>query len=193
MKKFLMALGLTAVLSAPAVFANEFVVEPESDTAVSFAAYDTLSGEWETTFVNYAKADGDDEYWIRVAMRKGIKEKVLHYATLIVDGERYRLTAVPIDDKHFYAAQSITMNPTHGLSDPALLFATWPRYFPVSRDIALKLINAKEVKIIYNRVGRINTCVTVNNRMLEDIHKAYSLRYADFNNYWKPNDSKQQG
>ena len=49
MKKILIALGLAASLLIGNVYANDFLAEPESDTSVSYAAYDVLSGEWETT------------------------------------------------------------------------------------------------------------------------------------------------
>lgn len=50
-------------LSSAGVSANDFVVEPESDTAVSYAAFDILgTGELETTFVNHCKSNGEDEY-----------------------------------------------------------------------------------------------------------------------------------
>lgn len=82
MKKFLVALGLATVLSMPSVSAYTFYVEPESDTAVSFNVYDVLDGKWETTFVNYANSNGDDEYWIRVATATETKLLILHIWTI---------------------------------------------------------------------------------------------------------------
>nr|DAU83334.1 MAG TPA: hypothetical protein [Caudoviricetes sp.] len=191
MKKLLVALGMATMLAMPVVFANDFVVEPETDTSVSYAAYDVLSGEWETTFVNYCNANGQDEYWLRLAFR-GRQSKVLHYCTLDVDGEQYRLTAVPFDSKHFYAAQSVTVTmakPGSLIGDFGMLLVSHPRYYAIPTEVANKLMTAKKVVLTVNRVHRLNTQLTVNNKMLNDLHRAYSLRYADFNNVWQPKDT----
>lgn len=45
MKKSLIAFGIALTLLSGSAYANNFVVEPESDTAVSYAAYDVLFGE----------------------------------------------------------------------------------------------------------------------------------------------------
>ena len=180
MKKILIALGLAASLLIGNVYANDFLAEPESDTSVSYAAYDVLSGEWETTFVNYCNSDGKDEYWLRLAFR-GRQSKVLHYCTLEVDGKKYRLTAVPFDDRHFYAAQTIT------IYDGKLV--SQPRYYAIPTSVANQLMTADKVVLTVNRFHRLNTELIVNNKMLADIHKAYSLRYADFDDFYNPKDT----
>lgn len=190
MKKSVIALGMALAMLTGSAYANNFVVEPESDTAVSYAAYDVLSGEWETTFVNYCNSNGEDEYWLRLAFR-GRQSKVLHYCTLNVDGEAYRLTAVPFDDKHFYAAQSVTLNMAKGgfMGDPGILLVSHPRYYAIPQKVATKLLSAKKVSLTVHRTTRLNTELTVNNKMLEDLHRAYGLRYADFNTVWTPKDT----
>lgn len=78
MKKTLIALGIAATMAVSTpTFAHDFLFEPESDTSVSYSVLDILSSKWETTFVNYAKADGKDEYWIRASVRIG-NSKLLH-------------------------------------------------------------------------------------------------------------------
>lgn len=187
MKKFLVALGLATVLSMPSVFAYTFYVEPESDTAVSFNVYDVLDGKWETTFVNYANSNGDDEYWIRVASRYD-QAKLLHYLTMAVDGESYRLTAIPLDSKHYYAASST--NTTRGDLGHNAHYSSLNRYCPIPTDLAFKLLNAKEIIITYNTDKEINCDIRVNQKVIENLKKAYSLRCVDFNNYWKPIDKR---
>lgn len=186
MKKFLVALGLATVLSMPSAFAYTFYVEPESDTAVSFNVYDVLDGKWETTFVNYANSNGDDEYWIRGASRYD-QAKLLHYLTMTVDGESYRLTAIPLD-KHYYAASSA--NTTRGDLGHNAHYSSLNRYYPIPTDLAFKLLNAKEIIITYNTDKEINCDIRVNQKVIENLKKAYSLRYVDFNNYWKPIDKR---
>lgn len=187
MRKFLIALGLATVLSMPSAFAYKFYVEPESDTAVSFNVYDVLDGKWETTFVNYANSNGDDEYWVRVASRYD-QTKLLHYLTMKVDGESYRLNAIPLDSKHYYAASSA--NTTYGDFGNNAHYSSLNRYYPIPIDLAFKLLNAKEIIITYNTDKEINCDIRVNQKVIENLKKAYSLRYADFNNYWKPIDKR---
>lgn len=187
MKKFLVALGLATVLSMPSVFAYTFYVEPESDTAVSFNVYDVLDGKWETTFVNYANSNGDDEYWVRVASRYN-DSKLLHYLTMTVDGESYRLNAIPLDSKHYYAASSANIK--QGGVGNTMHYSSLNRYYPIPTDLAFKLLHAKEIIITYNTDKEINCDIRVNQGVIEKLKKAYSLRYADFNDYWKPIDKR---
>lgn len=187
MKKFLVALGLATVLSMPSVFAYTFYVEPESDTAVSFNVYDVLDGKWETTFVNYANSNGDDEYWVRVASRYN-DSKLLHYLTMTVDGESYRLNAIPLDSKHYYAASSANIK--QGGVGNTMHYSSLNRYYSIPTDLAFKLLHAKEIIITYNTDKEINCDIRVNQGVIEKLKKAYSLRYADFNNYWKPIDKR---
>lgn len=187
MKKFLIALGMITALSVVPSFAYKFYVEPESDTAVSFNVYDVLDGKWETTFVNYATSDGQDEYWVRVASRYD-QTKLLHYLTMTIDGEQYRLVSVPIDSKHYYAASSA--NTTMGNMGNNAHYSSLNRYYPISNEIALKLLNAKDIVITYNTNKEINCDIRVNQNVIENLRKAYSLHFQDFNNYWKPIDKR---
>lgn len=187
MKRFLVALGLATVLSMPSVFAYTFYVEPESDTAVSFNVYDVLDGKWETTFVNYVNSNGNDEYWVRVASRYN-QTKLLHYLNITVDGESYRLTAIPVDSKHYYAASSA--NTKYGDVGKNAHYSSLNRYYPIPTDLAFKLLHAKEIIITYNTDKEINCDIRVNQGVIENLKKAYSLRYGDFNNYWKPTDKR---
>lgn len=177
MKKFLVALGLATVLSMPSAFAYTFYVEPESDTAVSFNVYDVLDGKWETTFVNYANSNGDDEYWIRVASRYD-QAKLLHYLTMTVDGESYRLTAIPLDSKHYYAASSA--NTTRGDLGHNAHYSSLNRYYPIPTDLAFKLLNAKEIIITYNTDKEINCDIRVNQKVIENLKKSVFFKICRF-------------
>lgn len=187
MKKFLIALGLATLLSMPSAFAYKFYVEPESGTAVSFNVYDVLDGRFETTFVNYANSNGEDEYWIRVATRYD-ESKLLHYLMITVDGESYRLNAIPLDSKHYYAASSA--NRKRGSVADTMHYFSLNRYYAIPTDLAFKLLNAKDIMITYETDKRINCDVQINQEFINGLNKAYSLRYADFNNYWKPVDMR---
>lgn len=197
MKKALIVLGIAAMMSiSTTAFASDFLFEPESDTAVSYSAHDILSSKWETTFVNYAKAGGKDEYWIRESVRI-VNSKLLHYMDIDIDGEKYRLDAAPFDDKHYYAVQTPLITRGGYAMRSTKIWASSFRYYTLPTELALKLVNAQKVTLYFNRVGKhgegvINTPIEVNKEMLGDIHKAYSLRYADYSSYWNPVDRSKE-
>lgn len=107
---------------------------------------------------------------------------------MAVDGESYRLTAIPLDSKHYYAASSA--NTTRGDLGHNAHYSSLNRYYPIPTDLAFKLLNAKEIIITYNTDKEINYDIRVNQKVIENLKKAYSLRYVDFNNYWKPIDKR---
>lgn len=187
MKKFLLALGMATLLAMPTSFAYRFYAEPESDTAVSYDVYDVLDGKWETTFVNYANADGSNEYWLRVASRYD-QTKLLHFLTITVDGESYRLTSILFDSKHYYAGSSAST--TEGDMGRNMHYSSLNRFYPISSDLAMKLVQAKEIIITYNTNKQINCDIRVNKDVIENLKKSLPLKYADFNNYWKPEDKR---
>ena len=64
-----------------------------------------------------------------------------------------------------------------------------PRYYAIPTSIASQLMTAQKVVLTVNRFHRLNTELIVNNKMLADIHKAYSLHYANFNDFYNPKDT----
>ena len=81
------------------------------------------------------------------------------------------------------------------MGDPGILLVSHPRYYAIPQEVATKLLTAQKVVLTVHRTTRLNTELTVNNKMLDDLHKAYGLRYADFNTVWQPKDTaleKQQ-
>ena len=60
-----------------------------------------------------------------------------------------------------------------------------PRYYAVPTAIANQLMTAQKVVLTVNHFHRLNTELIENNKMLADIHKAYSLRYANFNDFYQ--------
>ncbi len=69
-------------------------------------------------------------------------------------------------------------------------YASQSRYFPISADLAAKLAQAKEIIITYNTNLQINCGIRVNKDVIENLKKSLLLKYADFNNYWKPEDKR---
>ena len=67
-----------------------------------------------------------------------------------------------------------------------------PRYYAIPTSVANQLMTAQKVVLTVNRFHRLNTELIVNNKMLADIHKAYSLRYADFDDFYNPKNTAEE-
>lgn len=154
MKKLLLALSLTVLITFPA--SATYLAQQESDTAVSFSSQ--VAG---VAFVNYAPSNGNDEFWVRAS---GGGEKLLHYATLTVDGESHRLRVVPTDDKHLFAA-------VQGKIDISA------RYYKIDTDLAYSLFEAKEITLTTYKANGEEKTVSVD---ADEVKKAFGMRYADF-------------
>lgn len=184
LRRILLATALASAITLPSM-AFQVSYEPESETAVSYTTFDDLKS-WQTGFVNYAKADGTNEYWMRVAV-KIKKEKVLHYCTLNIDGTDHTLYAVEPDYKHlragsapFYELQT-TMK-----ADNFREFASECVYYPLSQDLVDKIVAAKEVRLEFYRIRRLHNHAKVPEDMLNALKTNLQLKYADFGNYWDP-------
>lgn len=183
-KKALIATMMMTIFSLP-VFAFQTSYEPESENAVSYTTFDDLKS-WQTGFVNYAKSDGTNEYWIRVSV-KIKKEKVLHYCTLVIDGQKYTLYAIEPQYKHLRAGSAPFYDiHTDTLADDFRVFASDSVYFPLSTELVNKLLTAKDVRFEFNRIRRLHNHAKVPDDMLAALQKNYQLKYADFNRYWDP-------
>lgn len=182
----------TIILSAALTMAASFFssaydtsYEPESETAVSYTAFDDLKS-WQTAFVNYAKADGSNEYWIRVSV-KIENEKVLHYCILNLDGKDYPLYIMEPHYKHIRAGSAPYYSTA--FAQPAnnfQVFASDSVYFPLSSDLVQKILSAKEVRLEFNRIRRLHNHVKIGDDMLGKIKEHFQLKYTDFDKYWDP-------
>ena len=154
MRKFLLVLSLAALITIPA--SATYLAQQEPDTAVSFSSQ--AAG---VAFVNYAPSNGNDEFWVRAS---GGGEKLLHYATLTVDGESHRLRVVPADDKHLFAA-------VPGKIDISA------RYYKIDTDLAYSLFEAKKITLTTYKANGEEKTVSID---ASEVKKAFGMRYADF-------------
>lgn len=154
MKRALLALVFAGFM----VFQSSatYLAQQESDTAVSFS-----SQAPGVDFVNYAPSNGNDEFWVRAS---GGGEKLLHYATLTVNGESYRLRVVPADDKHLFAA-------VPGKIDVSA------RYYRIDTDLAYSLLEAKKISLTTYKANGEETTVSID---AGEVKKAFGMRYADY-------------
>lgn len=184
LRKLLLTLALSSVLAAPS-FAFRTSYEPESETAVSYTTFDDLKS-WQTGFVNYAKADGTHEYWIRVSV-KIKREKVLHYCTLTIDGKDYTLYAMEPQYRHLRAGLAPFYDVDETIKkDIFRVFASDDVYYPLSQELVDKIQNATEVRMQFYRIRRLHNHVKIPDDMLVKLKENLKLTYSDFNKYWDP-------
>lgn len=185
-KKIIMMCICSVFLLVGSAFAYKDAFEPESDTAVSYSTYSVEKQSTEVVFTKYATADpSKDEYWIRLSRRQN-REKILHYITLNVDGQNYRLTAFAPDYHHATTAETTIDQVAIGLFAAAPITRSGFRYFALSPELVAKLATAKHVYFVYSRYNRINMKYDIPDDFLEAIQRNNKLEFVDFSKYWHP-------
>ena len=189
MKNKIVMLVFIIFIFSSSCFAFKNSYEPESDTSVSFASY-SVENNKELTFVNYASTNNTSEYWLRFSIRNS-EDKILHYATLTIDGTEYRLIAVDPTAKYEYAASSAIDNSSSFSPFGSFSVARYAfRYYPLSSEIIEKLRTAKTVSLKYHTAKRINQNVKIPDKFLQNINETFSLKYVDFSGLWKPTNNE---
>ena len=181
-KKLLLSLALTSLLSFPS-FAYRDIYEPESDTAVSYSTYSIEKHQTEIVFVKYAAMNGNDDYWIRLSQR--FNGKILHYMSLNIDGEYYRLLAEDPSYKESSGGSSTVATSTTGLlgmftGNLYPINRTPIRYFHLTPDLVNKISNAKKVFILYSNLSTVNIMCVLPDDFLQGIKKNFKYEFSDF-------------
>lgn len=184
MKKILLLLALSSALSFPS-FAYKDIYEPENDDAVSFSTYSVEKQSTEVVFTKYAKADGNDDYWIRLSRRQN-GEKILHYIFLNIDGVSYRITAMVPTYEQAMTAQTTIDKESSSIFGVLPIARTAFRYYPLSHEMVEKLNVAKSAYILYSRFNRLNMKFDIPSDFLAEIQKNFKLEFKDFPKYWHP-------
>lgn len=185
LKKAILTACLVCLL-APSAFAVRTSYEPETATAVSYGTLAEVSNRLEMTFVKYATQDpAKDEYWIRARLMID-KEKLLSPLTLTLDGTAYELQAQEPQYYQRNAAESVLETP-----DFADMWLTNTRhsafrYFPMTPEMASKLMTAAKVQVTFSRIHRINNTYDIGGDTLKAIQANLKPEFVDFHNYWKP-------
>ena len=184
LKKIFLTVALATTIAMP-VLAFQTSYEPESESAVSYTTFDDLKS-WQTGFVNYDKADGTNEYWLRVSV-KIKKENILHYCTLNIDGQNYTLYATEPQYKHLRAGSATFYDVEEtAKADIFRVFASECMFFPLNQDLVNKMINAKEINLEFYRIRRLHNHAKVPDDMLNQLKINLQLKYSDFDKYWNP-------
>lgn len=162
--------------------------EWENDNAVSYTALQDKGGtSIQVFFVNYAMKNAENEYWIRLASGRP-DNKILHWASLFIDGTEYKLKAIDNPSEKYTLAGSAMYNFLY--THPSTII---PRYFPLSPEIVARLHTAKEIYIVYNMQTSINRKMEYSNDKLVEVKDVISRSYGDFNKYWQPKDRSSNG
>lgn len=183
-KKLLALVALSSALTFPS-FAYKDVYEPENDDAVSFSTYSVEKQSTEVVFTKYAKAGGNDDYWIRLSRRQN-GEKILHYIFLNIDGVNYRITAMIPTYEQAMAAQTTIDKQSSSIFGVMPIARTAFRYYPLSREMVDKINTAKSIYILYSRYNRLNMKFEIPADFLSEIQKNFKLEFKDFPEYWHP-------
>ncbi len=165
-------------------FAGKLAYEPETPTSASFSATDQYANQF-ITFVNYAKADGHSEYWVRFTILSD-NNKLLYNASLNIDGIVYELQPVYEPTyKYEYAAYSNIDNNIHRNISGSQPF----RYYLIPSDIVEKIKTARKVIFIYNRINKLDVPITLYDNYLQNIKSIFDLKYADLSTYFHPSSA----
>lgn len=184
MKKLLLLVALSSVLAFSS-FAYKDVYEPENDDAVSFSTYSVEKQSTEVVFTKYAKADGNDDYWVRLSRRQN-GEKILHYIFLNIDGVNYRITAMVPTYEQAMTAQTTIDKQSSSIFGIMPIARTAFRYYPISPELVTKISTAKSIYILYSRFNRLNMKFDIPSDFLAEIQKNFKLEFKDFPKYWHP-------
>lgn len=180
MRRILLVAFLICMITSVS-FASKLSYEPETSTSASFAALDQYNTS-HLTFVNYAKNDGTNEYWIRYTLLRD-DTKILYSAALIIDGVKYDLQPVyDVTSKYAYAAYSnVDFNIYRGLSGAEPF-----RYYVIPADVVAKLMTAQKVTFAYDRIDKLGIKVPLYSDYIKDIKSILPLKYSDLGTYFKP-------
>lgn len=184
MKKILLALLLFCLISSSCL-AAKVAYEPETPTSASFSATDWYRDSF-ITVVNYADADRQNEYWIRLTILHD-NNKLLYNASLNIDGTVYDLQPVyEPNHKYEYAAYSNIDNNLYRNVSGAQPF----RYYNIPSNVVDKLRTAQKVIFIYSRIDKLNVPVVFYDNYLEKIKSILDLKYEDLPKYFHPGNAE---
>lgn len=190
-KKLLVATLVASMLVASTCLAEQVAYEPEDGGGASFSTHDFIkSGRTDIYYTHYVTKDNTSEHWFRISY-SGSSIKLLDNMSLIIDGTRYDITAVPNPgEKYTLAGLSLIDNRDHIV--PFGGFVSTPRsntrFFVLSDEQVEKLKTAKQVKIIIHTTYAVNLKLDIKDKFLASINKMNSYQLIDLNELWKPKD-----
>lgn len=156
--------------------------EPEWDNAYSLSVQ-SIRANLGLCFVKYSTPT-EDMYWFRMDKRKD-EDKILPYATFIIDGIEYPVVALKNPDYRYLEAGQ-TLIDTSSLNN--VVQHSNFRYFNLNKEIIQKLSTANEVKLKFDCVSRINRTTTIPDDLVLAVKEQIKMPYEDIKANWKPID-----
>lgn len=192
MKKIILLTALLCLLSSVSFAHVRSAAEPEWDGYYSFTNQSVTTPFWggarlEYAFTKYTNGK-NTEYWFRLNKNKD-EDKLLPYATFIIDGVAYPITAVKNPDAKYTEAGLSLIDVAVGAN---VMQQGINRYFPLSNDLIAKIKTAQEIQIKFDTVDRINRTATIQDDLIEAMQNTIDMSYDDIKAKWTPKDDEEK-
>lgn len=162
MKKIILLFIMLGTIFTSTTFAHvRTASEPEWNGYYSLTNQTVTKPFWggarlEYGFTKYTNGK-NTEYWFRLDKNKD-EDKLLPYATLIIDDVSYPITAINNPDSKYTEAGLSLIDVAVGAH---VMQQGIIRYFPLSNDIILKIKSAKRIQLKFDTVDRINRIAVI--------------------------------
>lgn len=193
MKKVLLLVGLLSFVFSSMAFAHvRTASEPEWDGYYSLTNQTVTKPFWggarlQYGFTKYTNGN-TTEYWFRLDKNKD-EDKLLPYATLIIDDVAYPIIAVKNPDYKYTEAGLSLIDVAVGAH---VMQQGVIRYFPLSNDLISKIKVAKRIQLKFDTVDRINRIAVIPNDLLKAMQTTIDTPFEQIKNQWQPKDDKNK-
>ena len=192
MRKIVLLIGLLCFVFSSITFAHvRTAAEPEWDGFYSLTNQSVTRPIWGGARLQYGFTKYTNgittEYWFRLDKNKD-EDKLLPYATLIVDNIEYPIIAVKNPDVKYTEAGLSLIDVAVGAH---VMQQGVIRYFPLSNDLILKIKSAKKIHLKFDTVDRINRTVTIPSDLLEAMQTTIDTPFEEIKKLWQPNNDEE--
>jgi len=192
-KKAVIAVFTASLLTAGVCMAEQTAYEPEDGGGASFSTHDFISHRiigMDIYYTNYVNPNHSHEHWFRISC-SGSRVKLLDHMSLIIDGTRYDIQALPSpSEKYILAGYSLVDNKNHLVPFGGFVASARSntRFFILTDEQVEKLKTAQNAKIVLDTTKAVNMKFDITKDFLASINKMNGYELADLSNLWHPND-----
>lgn len=189
MRKIVLLIGLLCFVFSSITFAHvRTAAEPEWDGYYSLTNQSVTTPFWggarlQYGFTKYTNGK-TTEYWFRLDKNKD-EDKLLPYATMIIDDIPYPITAVKNPNAKYREAGLSLIDVAMGeyVMQQGII-----RYFPLSSDLIAKIKTAKKIQLKFDTVDRINRVADIPDDLLEAMKVTIDTPFEQIKSQWQPKD-----
>lgn len=191
MKKILLLVGLCCLILSTTAFAHvRTAAEPEWDGYYSLTNQTITKPFWggarlQYGFTKYTNGK-TTEYWFRLDKNKD-EDKLLPYATLIIDDVAYPIEAIKSPSVKYTEAGLSLIDVAIGTK---VMQQGVIRYFPLSDDLINKIKSAKRIQLKFDTVDRINRIAVIPSDLLEAMQITIDTPFEEIKKQWQPKDDE---